>query len=116
MKIILNLVLLLLFITGFGCQNSSANSTDKQYDITCQRNNDCVLIKADCCGCNNGGQNIAISTPSHKALKEIYDNKCQNIACIMMMSNHKSCKHINNNVEAICINNKCCVGINDNCI
>lgn len=69
---------------------------------TCRRADECVKIKADCCGCGAGGTAAAINNEYLANWLSTLEMKCQTIACLAVMSDHWTCK-----VEPKCVKNKC---------
>lgn len=68
---------------------------------TCNLDSDCVRIRADCCGCNNGGK---ADTLNKRYLEQYEDsvNVACDIACPRVISDDASCS-----AEIKCILNKC---------
>jgi len=58
----------------------------------CSLDSDCVLVKSDCCGCNQGGKQMAI----HKAIAQNFLDKltqeCGDAVCVQMISKDRSCR------------------------
>ena len=69
---------------------------------TCRRADECVKIKADCCGCNAGGTAAAINNERLSKWLSTLETKCQEIACPQVISDDWTCK-----VEPRCVKNKC---------
>lgn len=70
---------------------------------SCNRDSDCVLVSKDCCGCNSGGESIAI----HKSLERDYNDQLRKTcsagqACFQWYR----C----DDFEASCHSQKCSVG------
>ena len=68
---------------------------------SCVQDFDCVSVKEECCGCTAGGLATAIS----KDLENEWQKKlnCEEIMCIMVMSDHPSCFQEPKCVEGRCI-------------
>lgn len=65
-------LLLILFISSCHLSNKASPSKApplSQYQTTCHKDSDCVLVDKDCCGCSAGGESIAIN----KSQKDIYN-------------------------------------------
>jgi len=73
--------------------------------IICQQNSDCVAVQQDgCCGCNSGGENIAINKEFLEEYNKETKKECKNIDCIAVISKHPSCRET---TIPVCHNNKC---------
>ena len=68
----------------------------------CRRADECVKVKADCCGCNAGGTAAAINNERLPNWLSALETKCREIACPAVISNDWTC-----NVEPKCVKNKC---------
>lgn len=68
--------------------------------VACQVDEDCVLVPADCCGCNNGGKSIAV----HKSQQESYKSNLQR-----QCSSLPTCKtvYLCGNIQVQCKNSEC---------
>ncbi len=69
---------------------------------SCSQDSDCVLVKADCCGCSAGGKAAAINKNFEKEWGEKLSKECQGIKCLDVLSNDPSCFK-----KPKCIDNKC---------
>lgn len=69
---------------------------------SCKEDNDCTQIKADCCGCNQGGAQVAVNKSEAKSLLSDLKNKCQDTMCAQVISDHESCSQ-----EPRCLNHQC---------
>jgi hypothetical protein len=58
----------------------------------CNTNEECVLIPADCCGCNQGGKQRSINKKFLTDLTKRRQKDCANTFCIQMISKDPSCK------------------------
>jgi hypothetical protein len=58
----------------------------------CQSDSDCIAIQADCCACNAGGSNIAISKSYKDTWVAQLSAKCKDKACLAVMSQDISCR------------------------
>ena len=77
-------------------------SSGKPIDtMACQVDEDCVLVHADCCGCNSGGESIAV----HKLQQEAYNRDLRKHC-----SSHRTiCKavYLCNEIQIRCKNSEC---------
>lgn len=58
---------------------------------SCTSNADCVLVRAGCCDCNNGGKNEAINRQSEVDRSKEMKPKCEEMMCPTYISIDKSC-------------------------
>ena len=72
------LFLFILFISACHISNkaSSTTSPHSQYQTTCQKDSDCVLVDKDCCGCSAGGESIAINKSQEIVYNKDLDSRC----------------------------------------
>ena len=67
--------LFILFILA--CNPShKASSNSHQYQTTCSTDSDCVLVNKDCCGCNAGGESIAINRSQENTYNSALKSRC----------------------------------------
>ena len=69
--------------------------------IACQVDEDCVLVHADCCGCNSGGKSIAV----HKSQQEAHNRDLRK-----QCSSHRTmCKkvYLCDKLQISCENSEC---------
>ena len=64
--------------------------------------NQCVKVKADCCGCQEGGKNIPINRNYKSYWESKLRKKCKDVMCPMVISNDPSCSQ-----KVSCIDNRC---------
>ena len=69
MKSICLSFILLLSSCGLPFFSGKEKQPPKVDTVPCQADEDCVLVKANCCGCNSGGKSVAI----HKSKQESYE-------------------------------------------
>ncbi len=69
---------------------------------TCRRDDECVKVKADCCGCSAGGQAATMTQEHVKYWENALNDKCKKIMCPAIISNHWTCQ-----AEPTCFQNKC---------
>ncbi|GEM_PF-2829948 len=74
---------------------------------SCTSDSDCILVDADCCGCNQGGERTAINKAFESEWRKYLSCETKDIACIQVISNDPSC---NENNQAICTAGKCEIG------
>lgn len=85
------------------CADAAAKKILKLSEmIHCQKNSDCTLVKENCCSCNAGGKQIAISVRHADKYKKALLDRCADIMCTQVISDDPSCKK-----KAICSNKKC---------
>ena len=65
----------------------------------CETGEDCVQVKAFCCGCEQGGENTCINHQKQEAWDADLGSKCGNVMCIQLYNCVPS--------ECQCINNTC---------
>ncbi|NOQ68389.1 hypothetical protein GQ568_03030, partial [Patescibacteria group bacterium] len=65
----------------------------------CEQDSDCVETRADCCNCNNGGEQIGVNKKYLKVWENAMKNKCQDVDCIALFSCRKG--------EVVCEDNQC---------
>lgn len=93
--IILSILLLVLIIPAiFALQNI----------VSCEKDSDCISLKADCCGCSSGGKAMAINKDYKKSYEDDLLKSCANTACIAVISNDPSCGA---DKKPLCINYNC---------
>lgn len=71
-------------------------------ELTCSVNSDCTSIKADCCGCNQGGKQIAINMSSFDDKNAQQQSTCQDQVCAQVISTDKTCLQ-----KPACVHGKC---------
>ncbi len=71
-------------------------------DNSCETDSDCVKVDAGCCGCNEGGEAIAIHKNEKDSWESQLQKNCTDVFCTQVISNHPSCEK-----EAVCINDEC---------
>lgn len=94
MKIIHSICLILaLSLMGAHSCTKTQNAANKALvkNELCKNDDDCVTIKADCCGCRNGGTQKAISKAMLEQETKIQNNRCQGTMCIQAISTDQSC-------------------------
>lgn len=92
-----------LVIVGVGLfiyLNKPTNITDSIYK--CNKDNDCVSVKSDCCGCTAGGSNTAINKDYLDYWNQKLSDECKEIGCPAVMSDHWTCF-----AKPKCVNGKC---------
>jgi hypothetical protein len=57
----------------------------------CTTDADCVLVKADCCGCTAGGKASAIPRAEQARYEAALAGRCGDTMCVQVMSNDPSC-------------------------
>jgi hypothetical protein len=58
---------------------------------TCRTDSDCVLVPADCCGCNKGGKQRAIPRKNKATYQRAQQSRCKDTLCPEVMSQDPSC-------------------------
>ena len=96
-----------LFVIGliiiFSFLNGSTNKDPMVEDmILCNINDDCVLVQSRCCGCNAGGEAIAINKKFERIYEINMDLRCVGTFCAAVISDDPSCL-----ATPKCVNNKC---------
>lgn len=98
--VVLGILITFLFVSAeSSCEKSTMQAATES---SCKSNEDCVLVKQDCCDCRRGGKQEALSKT--KALEKIQNlsTKCDGVMCAQVMSNDPSCKQ-----TAVCDKNQC---------
>jgi len=80
-------------------------SEDKLY--YCKQSNDCMVVREDCCGCENGGEANVLNKKYERYWNNKLDDDCEG-GCPAVMSKHWTCFS-----EPKCIDNKC--ELQENC-
>src|SRR5580700_9917603 len=57
----------------------------------CQNDEDCLAIKADCCGCRQGGTQKAIAKATLEQELKAINKRCEGTMCIQAISTSPSC-------------------------
>ncbi len=94
--IALGIVIIVAGILVFTGSNSGED------DYSCETDEDCVKVDAGCCGCNEGGEAIAIHKNRQSSWEAQLQENCSDVMCPQVISNHPSCEK-----EAVCVNNEC---------
>lgn len=96
--------LALLGMLGCATSASNSNSIPSQNSdfFSCQIDSDCVMVKADCCGCNQGGKQQAINIKYKDTWNANMNTLCAGTMCIQVISKHPSCA-----MNPQCINGIC---------
>lgn len=68
---------------------------------SCRSDNECVIVKKDCCGCDQDGEATIINEKYLAAWEKINSIRC-NVLCNQITSDHPSCF-----ARPKCVNNKC---------
>lgn len=68
----------------------------------CRDNAGCALIKADCCGCQQGGKQRAVALAQAKEEEALSTKDCEGRVCMQMISTHESCQQ-----SSVCENGRC---------
>jgi hypothetical protein len=57
----------------------------------CKKESDCVVVKADCCGCFQGGKAKAITKIFKNEYNQKLDANCKDTICMQVISRDQSC-------------------------
>ena len=68
---------------------------------SCDNDAECVIVKKDCCGCNNDGEATTINNKHIGVWEKINSMRCSGF-CKTITSSHPSCFS-----QPKCVNNKC---------
>lgn len=71
----------------------------------CKKDADCTVVPDDCCSCNEGGSQRAVSAKQKDASEKQRTKRCAGTMCAQMMSTHPSCSQ-----RAICAAGVCKLG------
>jgi hypothetical protein len=102
------LLLALLAACGSSSGKPSAPASAKPLDpnaplpASCKVSDDCALIQA-CCGCNNGGKQLALRADAVASFEASRSQRCGDQMCPQMISTDPSC-----DAEATCGQNGRC--------
>jgi hypothetical protein len=77
-----------------------AKETDETSD--CANDKDCTAVNLHCCGCNQGGEQVAISMVAARAWKAKKAEECKETFCAQYISNHDSCKSVPKCIQGVC--------------
>lgn len=64
------------------------------YRMGCQKDADCVSMKADCCGCAAGGQQTAVLRAYEKEALACAQRRCADTMCALMYGCNDSAKAV----------------------
>lgn len=101
-------ILLVWLVLVSSCSTSRVGELDQsahakiEADQACVSDQDCALIKDDCCGCTQGGKQRAVSTIQLKTMLDSLNKQCGETMCIQMMSTDASCFK-----QALCLDGSC---------
>lgn len=82
------------------CQKVCEKETEEIDFYACEKDSDCISVKADCCGCTAGGAAISINIKYRQEWNKKLN--CAGIMCPAVMSDDPSCSQ-----KPKCINNSC---------
>lgn len=114
MRLFFGLMLTFAASVACACISTQGRSDDlktskvfalREEEKICEKNEDCILYTADCCGCNQGGKQGTINKKFVDQLSERKKQLCATTVCIQMISNDPSCKA----TSAACINATCTI-------
>jgi hypothetical protein len=93
-----------LALAGCGSTPPAADKPAPSEDVgdSCNSGEDCTLVDA-CCGCNAGGQKLALHKNAVAAFEESRPQRCGDVVCAQMISQDPTC-----DAEAICGNRNRC--------
>jgi hypothetical protein len=90
------------YTTPYTPHKTTTTTTIPYVEPECEKDEDCTLVQADCCGCNQGGQNTAVAKKDGENwLSELLAG-CHETICPQVISEHPSCYS-----QAICTDGKC---------
>jgi hypothetical protein len=101
----MSIVFLATGIDGCKRKNTSSKTSADAKSVaesTCNVDEDCLLIRADCCGCLHGGKQIAISKSAAKTYDDTLDKKCAGTVCAQMISTDASCQKVAKCTKGLC--------------
>ena len=70
----------------------------------CKRDDDCALVKADCCDCSAGGKAIAVAKGRKAGWEKGLAGRCRGVMCVQVLSTDQSCPG-----RAGCLAGRCAV-------
>lgn len=99
------LSLSIILIIAFSChkpiEREVISAKEDLLEI-CQHDSDCMAIKENCCGCNQGGKQKAIAKINKNIWTRYLDARCGDMMCMQIISHHPSCSQL-----PACINGHC---------
>jgi len=109
-RIVVSVVIVVIGSVALGCGSSKPTPEGAggvtpitgELPDSCTTSDDCELVQA-CCGCNAGGEQIAIRKDAVAGFEAARTERCASNACAQMISTHPSCS-----AEAICGQNGRC--------
>jgi len=84
--------------------NSPQADVDNSHMSDCLQDSECVLVNANCCGCDNNGTKTAINKYYIGYWNERLYQRCANAYCPRVVSEDSTCS-----AEAKCLKTKCVV-------
>ncbi len=57
----------------------------------CEKNSDCTIVQADCCGCTSGGTSKVIAVKDEVAWSQTLGQTCKAVVCPAVIAQHVSC-------------------------
>jgi len=82
MKAALLILIAGLMITAYGCGKESYILPPDGTVYSCLRDNDCIMVPLDCCGCNMGGKSTAINSMYKEEWESRRKEKCKDTVCM----------------------------------
>lgn len=99
------ILLSIMLIMVFSCHKPMEReviSAKEHLLETCQNDSDCMTMKENCCGCNQGGKQKAIAKINKNMWTRYLDARCVDIMCMQIISHDLSCSQF-----PACINGHC---------
>jgi hypothetical protein len=100
--IILIFGLLIILIVALQMNSTKRDIADDSHISDCLQDSECVLVNANCCGCDNNGTKTAVNKYYIGYWNERLYRRCLDASCPDAASQDLTCF-----AEARCINNKC---------
>lgn len=93
---LLGLVVLLLILSL--AVNKKENKKVEAKEVECEKNSDCIIVRSDCCPCEEGKNPVCIPKTRLFEFSSILEKCSQRFGCMNENCGKISCS---------CINNKC---------
>jgi hypothetical protein len=107
-RLVIVVCLSLMVINAYACEKNN-NVDEASVDArisdfsTCSTNEDCLTIKAECCGCKQGGKQKAINKSASQAMLASMEQACTGTICMQMISTDATCSKVAACVEGECV-------------
>lgn len=100
-------LVLVCLLAAWQCLGTTAKplpSAQKDHGHLCQKDSDCILTNADCCGCRQGGKQRAVLHADLLVIEAEQKKQCAHKMCAQVMSKDASCEA---STKATCQSGQC---------